>query len=239
MCGRATLTKTEKEIEERFMATFYSEDLERYNPLPSYNIAPTHRHPVITGKDQEHISLFRWGLIPFWAKEASIGSKMINARVETLAEKNAYKYALEERRCLVPFDSFYEWKKTEYGRIPYRIILKNIPIFSIAGLWENWTSASGDLIRTFTLITQPANNFMATIHDRMPAILLPEHEKEWIDQNRTQEEALQLIQALPDDIMDAYTVSERVNKVRNNDPALIDHQPYTPPPKQGNLFEHL
>jgi len=237
MCGRATLTKIDKEIEKRFMATFYSEDLERYNPLPSYNIAPTHLHPVITSANKEHIFLFRWGLIPFWAKEASIGSKMINARKETLTEKSAFKYALDQRRCLVPFDSFYEWEKTEGGRIPHRILLKDQEIFSIAGLWESWSTPSGELIRSFTLITIPANDFMSTIHNRMPAILRPDQEQEWINPNRSVEEAMQLLLPYPDDLMEAYTVSEKVNKVQNNDASLMEHQLYIPPPKQGNLFD--
>jgi putative SOS response-associated peptidase YedK len=112
MCGHSSLTKTEKEIEERFNASFYSEDLERYNPIPNFNIAPTHMHPVITNDDQGHLKLFKWGLILFWAKDHRIGFKIINVRLETVAEKNAYKNALKSRRCIVPFYGYYEWQKT-------------------------------------------------------------------------------------------------------------------------------
>ena len=125
MCGRASLTKVEKDLEERFHATFYSEDLERYNPLPNYNVAPTQMHPVITNTDPDHLQFFKWGLIPFWAKDEKIGSRMINSRIETILEKPAFRNAVNKRRCLVPFDGFYEWKKTPTGKIPYRIILKD------------------------------------------------------------------------------------------------------------------
>lgn len=102
MCGRGSLTKVESELEERFDADFYSEDLERYNPLPSFNIAPTHWHPVVTQGDKQHFNYLKWGLIPFWAKDPGIGSKMINARIEGLLDKPFFKSALEKRRCLVP-----------------------------------------------------------------------------------------------------------------------------------------
>src|SRR5690606_13595754 len=104
MCGRSSLTKSEKELEARFKATFYSEDLEKYNPLPNYNVAPTQIMPVITNKDPQHFLPLRWGLIPFWAKDIRIGSQMINARIESVLEKSAFKYAMEKRRCLVPMD---------------------------------------------------------------------------------------------------------------------------------------
>jgi putative SOS response-associated peptidase YedK len=237
MCGRATLTKNESEIELRFQATFYSDDLLRYNPLPSYNIAPTHLHPVITGKLPEQLQLFQWGLVPFWAKEKSVGSKMINARVETLEEKPAFKHALEQRRCIVPFDGFFEWKKTPYGRIPHYIFCKDQAIFAIAGLWEKWLDANGVLLQSFTLITLPANEFMAPIHDRMPAIMSPQNEAQWINPSLTVEEALSFLQPYSSDLMDAYTVSERVNKVANNDADLLQPKHYEDLPRQGSLFE--
>ena len=107
MCGRSSLTKTEKEIEARFNATFYSDELERYNPLPNFNVAPTQRMPVITSDDAKHIRIFKWGLIPSWAKDKNIGSKLINARVETLQEKTMFKSLLQSKRCIIPLDGFY------------------------------------------------------------------------------------------------------------------------------------
>lgn len=234
MCGRSSLSKQEKELEERFNATFYSEDLERYNPLPNYNVAPTHMHPVITNKDSEHLQYYRWGLIPFWAKDHKIGYKMINARIETILQKPSYKNAVRKRRCLVPFDGFYEWKKTPKGKkIPYRIVTTNIEIFTIAGIWETWKSPEGEIIHSFSLITQDANKLVGKIHDRMPAILLPEQEALWVDENLSAEEAIKLIEPYPEEFMRAYTVSTRVNNVRENDKALIEEVTYT---EENDLF---
>ncbi len=222
MCGRSSLTKTEKEIEERFGATFYSDDLERYNPLPNYNVAPTHYMPVITSSDKEHINIYRWGLIPFWAKDKKIASKMINARIETILEKSAYKKAVEKRRCIIPMDGFYEWKRSGKNKIPFRIITTDQDIFSVAGIWEKWKDPNGEEIFTFSVITKPPNELMKTIHDRMPAILLPEQEKLWLDEELTPIDAIQLIIDYPSESMDAYQVTSRVNKVVENDSSLIE-----------------
>lgn len=222
MCGRASLTKTEKELEERFHAEFYSEDLERYNPLPSFNIAPTQMHPVLTKDDPEHLLFYRWGLIPFWAQDKKIGSRMINARIETVAEKGSFRHALKARRCLVPFDGFYEWKKTSGGKQPYRIVTTNQEIFCIAGLWERWKSPENEEIYSFTLITMPSNEKISELHDRMPAILMPDQEKDWIDMDVSPQDSLNMLEPYPDDWLDMYPVSKRVNNVRENDPELID-----------------
>ena len=236
MCGRSSLTKTEKELEERFQATFYSEDLERYNPLPNYNVAPTQLHPVITNEDRDHLQLFKWGLIPFWAKDMKIGSRMINARVESLLSKNTFKSAAKKRRCLVPFDGFYEWKKTPEGKIPYRITLNSEEIFCIAGLWEKWPNPEGDAVYSFTLITQLPNELMLPIHDRMPAILLPEQEEVWLDPGISADEAVAMIGPYPSGQMRAYPVSKRVNNVRENDSALIEQIEVDSSNQQGSLF---
>ena len=221
MCGRSSLTKTEKELEERFRATFYTEDLERYNPLPNYNVAPTQMHPVITQEEPRIIHLYRWGLIPFWAKDMKIGAKMINARIETLEEKPAFRNALQKRRCIVPFDGYYEWKKTPEGKIPYRIKLKSTEIFTIAGLYESWKSPERKTIHSFTLITRDADPAIAQIHDRMPMILHPEHEKLWLDPDIPAHDLLHLDPTPGKDLM-YYRVSDRVNNVRENDAGLVD-----------------
>ena len=222
MCGRSSLTKTEKELEERFNASFYSDELIRYNPLPNYNVAPSHMHPVITNHDADHFKFMRWGLIPFWAKDEKIGYKMINARVETVDQKPSFKHALIKRRCIVPFDGFYEWKKNEDGtKQPYRIQVADQEIFSVAGLWEKWTSPKGDDVFSFTLITQAANNFMKKIHDRMPAILSQEEERLWLEEGISTTELLKVIKPFADQRMNAYEVDPRVGNVRNNDADLI------------------
>ena len=221
MCGRSSLTVTEKELEKRFNATFYSDDLERYNPLPNFNVAPTHMHPVMTNLDQDHLQFFRWGLIPFWAKDKKVGYKMINARKETLLEKSTFKNAVNKKRCIVPFDGFYEWKKTEDGKQPYRIVTTDTEIFSVAGLWERWKSPEHEDIYSFTLITQEPNELMADIHNRMPAILRPDQERDWLDMNIPSEDAIQMLQPYPSELMNAYQVSKRVGNVRENDEELI------------------
>jgi putative SOS response-associated peptidase YedK len=233
MCGRSSLTKTEKELEARFQATFYSEDLERYNPLPNFNVAPTQMHPVITNTDPEHLHFYRWGLIPFWAKDIKIGYKMINARKETLLEKSSFKNAVKKKRCIVPFDGFYEWKKVGNKKIPFRIGLKDEEIFCIAGLWERWNNPEGGEIYSFTLITQEPNEFMAKIHNRMPAILDREQEKYWLDNDIPVEDLLDSLSPPPNEKMKAYTVDSRVGNVRNNDVELINQVDY---PEVAELF---
>lgn len=222
MCGRSSLTKTEKEIEARFHATFYSEDLERYNPLPNYNVAPTQYHPVITNLEPGIIHLFKWGLIPFWAKDIKIGPSMINARAETILEKPAFKNAFKSRRCIVPLDGFYEWKIINGEKIPFRILTTDQEIFTVAGLWEVWKSPTGENIFSFTIITVEANQFMKKIHDRMPAILTKETEKLWIDNNIPSQQLGELLTQYPNQNLRAYQVNKLVNNVRNNFPELLE-----------------
>jgi putative SOS response-associated peptidase YedK len=236
MCGRSSLTKSEKELEDRFNATFYSEDLERYNPLPNFNVAPTHVMPVITNKDPDHFKPLRWGLIPFWAKDIKIGYRMINARVETVLDKPAFKYAMGKRRCLVPMDGYYEWVKTKDGKIPYRITLKDGALFSVAGLWETWKSPDGEWINSFTVLTTTPSPAIAFIHDRMPAMLQPSHEQAWLDMDLPAKEVLDIILPYPDESLKAQTVSKKVNHVAQNEPSLIEPVSY-PELKQVGLFD--
>jgi len=222
MCGRSSLTKTEKEIEERFNATFYSEDLERYNPIPNFNVAPTQRMPVITSDNSTKLQLFRWGLIPSWAKDTKIGFSLINARLETISEKPMFKSRFLRGRCIVPMDGFYEWKMQDGGKIPYRIVTTDQVIFSVAGLWDAWLdNKSGILLYTFTVITRSPNTLMENIHDRMPAILTPENESLWLDNHLKPSDTLDLLQPYPSEHMYAYPVSTEVNNVRNNNANLI------------------
>ena len=202
------------------------------NPLPNYNIAPTHWHPILTNDENSSLKFFKWGLIPSWAKEEKIGSKLINARTETILEKPAFK-AIHQKRCLVPYDGFYEWKKMGKERIPYRIILPETPIFSVAGIWESWQKKSGENIHSFTVLTQPPNELMQTIHDRMPAILAPELEHLWLENDKPIKEILQLINPYPSHLMKAYRVSSKVNKVKENNDLLLKEIPDI---IQGSLF---
>lgn len=232
MCGRATLAKKPKALEVRYKANFVKTDLEKKNPLPNYNIAPTHWHPVVTNTDKDTLQLFKWGLIPKWAKDNKIASKLINARSETVLEKPAFK-AIASQRCIVPYDGFYEWKRNGKERIPYRIILTETPIFSVAGIWETWQNVQGETIPTFTVLTQPPNDLMRPIHDRMPAILSPEQELLWLDNELPMKEIMNLISPYPSELMKAYRVSNRVNKVSVNEAKLLLEVPDI---QQGSLF---
>lgn len=232
MCGRATLAKKPKAIEKRYKATFEVAELADKNSLPNYNIAPTHWHPVLTNESENALRFFKWGLIPSWAKEAKIASHLINARVETILEKPAFK-CIHQQRCLVPYDGFYEWKKVGKSRIPYRIILPNTPIFSVAGIWETWTNSVGTTIPTFTVLTQAPNELMQRIHNRMPAILSPNEEIIWLDNGLPIQEVLSIIKPYPSELMKAYRVSSQVNKVKVNKPELLEEVPDF---QQGSLF---
>ncbi len=222
MCGRSSLNKTEKELEKRFQATFYSDDLVQYNPLPNFNVAPSHMMPVITNMDENHFKAMRWGLVPSWAKDMKVGYKMINARKETLLEKNSFKSAVQKRRCLVPADGFYEWQKSVSGKQAYHISLIGQKLFAMAGLWDKWISPDGSEIYSYTVITLEPNSLIADIHDRMPAILTPEQEALWLSDDLSPQQLLDAIGPYPDSEMTAKKVSKRVNNVRNNDIRLLD-----------------
>lgn len=220
MCGRYTVTKTPEEIEKRFQAEFERKDEETLFE-PNYNAAPNQKLPVITNETPNKIVEYRWGLIPFWAKDASIGSRMINARAESLLEKPSFKAAFKKRRCLVIADGFYEWKKGEKEKIPYRITLKNGELFSFAGLWESWTDENDNKVRTFTIITTDANEITEKIHNRMPCILEKKDEKLWLKEELHPEDALKLLIQFPSSDMRAYEVSKSVNSPKNNNKDII------------------
>lgn len=233
MCGRSTLTITEEELEQRFGARFYSDDLERYNPLPSYNMAPSQLLPVITDADPEHIQLYRWGLIPFWAKDEKIGYKMINARSETVAEKPAFRQAFRHRRCLWPIDGYYEWIKKGKEKIPYRVTMPGQPVFSVAGLWEVWENTPGNKIHSFTILTRAAGPSMEFLHHRIPVLLPRELEHAWLDPETIPGELLTDIPDFGNNELRVYRVSQKVNNVRNNELELIREVPDT---EQPTLF---
>ena len=231
MCGRSSLTKTEKELEKRFNATFYSEDLERYNPLPNFNVAPSHFLPVIKNDEQDNFRPVRWGLIPSWAKDTKLSFKMINARIETILEKNAYKRSMKSRRCIIPADGFYEWKKEGKTKQAFRIVRKDKSVYAYAGIWDEWINPDGETILSFSILTQPANDSIKDIHERMPVILKPEEEESWLSDDIAAQHLIDMILESPVEEFIPYEVSDKVNNVRNNDASLIDKAP-----TQGSLF---
>jgi len=216
MCGRFSIAGSEG-IEERFQLEIEFPDLK-----PNYNVAPSQDVPVILNNGSNQLALFKWGLIPFWAKDPSIGHKMINARAETVDEKPSFKTCLQRKRCLIVADGFYEWKKEESTKRPHRITLKNKEFFGFAGLWDTWKSPTGELVNSCTIITTTPNELMEPLHNRMPVILPKEVEQVWLDQDITDSFFLKsLLMPYPADLMIAYEVSTLVNSPKNNGPECL------------------
>lgn len=215
MCGRFSLTVNEAELNLRFETAGGDAPY-----VPRYNGAPTQLMPVITNEHPGIISYHRWGLVPPWAKDVSIGSKMINARAETLAEKPSFRKPLSSRRCLVPADGFYEWQQDALKQ-PYRFVLKNNALFAMAGLWEQWISPEGEIIRSFSIITTEANALMKPIHSRMPVILPRDTEKTWL-QSHSEPEIMSLLKPYPSGAMEAFKISKLINSARNDVPAVME-----------------
>lgn len=228
MCGRYTIIAKAEEIEKRFNVKVP----ETYKPR--YNAAPTQILPVITNESPEGLSFFNWGLVPNWAKNKSISSKLINARAETLSEKASFKNALKHRRCLIPADGFYEWKKSsKKSKIPYRIFLKSKKLFAFAGLWEEYEDEEQKIVHTFSIITTAANSTILTIHDRMPVILEQDSEQDWLSSSISIEDHIDLLNTYDEEKMEFHSISPLVNSVTNDNPQLIVS---TPPADQfGNL----
>ena len=220
MCGRYTLTPGLTILQRRFSFT-----AEQITLKPRYNLAPSQGAPVIVVEDSRKLKVMHWGLVPFWAKETSIGHKLINARAETLAEKPSFRQSLKRRRCLVLADGFYEWRKVPTGRtkIPMRFVLRSREPFAFAGLWDIWGKPDGSELQSFTIITTEANDLLRPVHNRMPVILPQEAEDEWLDPEVRQVGTLTpLLKPFPSGMMEAYEVSTRVNSPRNDAPDCIE-----------------
>jgi putative SOS response-associated peptidase YedK len=219
MCGRYTLTVDPAQLLMRFEL-----DSADIAPAPRFNIAPTQTTSVVLNASPRTLSAARWGLVPFWAKDIAIGSKMFNARAETLGEKPAFRTLLDKRRCLVLADSFYEWRREPDGsKTPMRIMLASGEPFAFAGLWDVWKTPGGERMTSCSVITCAPNALVAPIHDRMPAILASrDDERDWLDNTVNGTHAQSLLRSHPVETMKAYAVSTRVGNVRNDDPALIE-----------------
>jgi putative SOS response-associated peptidase YedK len=201
---------------------------------PRYNIAPTQPLLAVTNDQPDQYGFLSWGLVPRWAKDPSIGNRMINARAETLAEKGAFKYAYQHRRCLVPADGFYEWKKSADGKSkqPMYVRMKDGKPFAFAGLWESWHAPDGSELRSCTLVTTAPNKLMSTMHDRMPVILPPALQQQWLDRKpQSPQELAPLLKPYPDGELEAAPVSKLVNSPKNDTPDCI-----APPDEEPSLF---
>ena len=226
MCGRYSITTPVEALQQAFGFP------ERPNLAPRYNLAPTQEAPVVRREaDGKHLAMLRWGLVPFWAKDVSIGARMINARCESLAEKPAFRDAFRKRRCLVLADGFYEWTSEGGKKLPWRIGRTDGKPFAFAGLYERWHAEQPDKLETFTIVTTEANRRLKAIHDRMPVVLSAEAASAWLDPASAAPDLHDLLRPCPDDWLTAVRVSARINSVRNDDAACA-----APLATTGNLL---
>ena len=224
MCGRYCLVETPERVGEIFDAI-----VRPFWPL-RYNIAPTQQVPVLRrmlqldGKPKREVSSMHWGLIPSWAKDRSIGNRMINARAETASVKPAFRTAWKTRRCALPASGFFEWMKADDGKIPHMIRRADHQVMALAGLWESWRSENGSELESVTILTTSPNKFMKRIHDRMPVLLEEDDLSAWLDdgENGTSlDDVQELARPAPDGILEAVALSRRVNNPRNDDEACL------------------
>lgn len=226
MCGRFQLSVKGRHISERFNVEVFDELYK-----PNYNCAPSQKLPVITNEDPGKLSFLKWGLIPSWAKDPKIGFNLINTRAESISEKPSFRNAFKNRRCLVPANGFYEWKKDE-NKTPYLIFLKSDELFAMAGIWETWKDGEGRPVYTFSIVTTTPNALMKNIHNRMPVILPQELEEAWLKGN-DEPTLIEMLKPFDEKQMGAHPVSKRVNSPANNDAEIVlpvDHH------QQGFLF---
>jgi putative SOS response-associated peptidase YedK len=221
MCGRYSQRQPAEVIAKAF-------EVDNVPALePRYNVAPTQSVPTVlqpSVSKNRQFKMMHWGLIPKWAKDSKIGSKLINARAETVAEKPAFKSAFRKRRCLVLADGFYEWQQQDNKKQkqPYYFFLKDGQPFAFAGLWEQWEDASGEVIDSCTLLTTDANELMRPVHNRMPVILNPKDYERWLDSELKEPEQLQpLLRPYSTQEMLTYPVSTVVNKPSNDNTECI------------------
>lgn len=227
MCGRFGQTATAAELAAAFEAAWRHE---APADLPRFNIAPTQDAPVLRMKDGVRVlDAYRWGLIPSWAKDASIGARMINARAESVLEKPAFRAAFERRRCLVPASGFYEWRKTAAGKVPQWIYPVDGAPLTFAGLWEFWKPVQdAEPVLTFTILTTTPSADVAMVHDRMPVVVAPADRNAWLDKETREDALAALLRPAPDGSLRMHAVSTAVNRATNEGPALIE--PVEPEP---------
>jgi putative SOS response-associated peptidase YedK len=219
MCGRFAQQRPASELAEIFAAEPLADD-----PGPRFNVAPTDEALVVVQREERRaITAYRWGLIPHWAESAKVGSRMFNARAETLSSSPAFRDAFVRKRCLVPVDGFYEWKREGTVRQPFLIGRADGLPLTLAGLWAGWRDPVADrVVRTFTIITSGPNDQMADIHNRMPVVVPEELWPMWLDPLADRSELRAILEPNDDTPLLIRPVSRLVNNVRNDGPALIE-----------------
>jgi len=229
MCGRYTLSSPVEVVADLFEITFPARGAEQLTLPelhPRYNLAPTQEALVALVREPgapRTLALLRWGLIPYWAKEASIGNRMINARADGVADKPAYRFSFKKKRCLIPTDGFYEWKKEGKGKQPYLIRRRDHRPFAFAGLWSTWKSPEGGLVETFTILTTDANGVIRELHDRMPVVVDRADFGTWLDPKVDDKEKLQaLLKPAPDEDFETVPVSRAVNSPAHDAPDCVE-----------------
>jgi putative SOS response-associated peptidase YedK len=232
VCGRFTLRAPPEAVAEHFGLAEPPELSARYNIAPGQPVAAIR---ATDGGENRLCELRTWGLVPGWAKESSIGHRMINARAETVAEKPAFQGAFRQRRCLIPADGFYEWASGPTPKQPYHVVREDGALFGFAGLWEVWRSEEGRAVHSCTIVTTRANATLQRIHDRMPVILDPRDYAPWLDPAQGDAERLrEILIPCPEEWLVLQTVGLRVNDPRNDDPECV--APAPPHPSQATLL---
>ncbi len=217
MCGRYTLTADAESIQ----LAFNLDDVAGWS-IPRYNIAPTQQVAVITDREPKRLSFMKWGLAPSWAKDPKIGSRMINARSETAAEKPSFRTAFKRRRCLIPADGYYEWTKRGKKKVPMYIQHTERDIFAFAGLWESWKQPDGAWLQTCAILTTDANEKVRPIHHRMTVIVEPDDYDTWLAPRELLPPEWQPLMAGPrSGQLKFHEVSTRVNRPANDNPTLV------------------
>jgi putative SOS response-associated peptidase YedK len=226
MCGRYRLSRRKQVVQEHFDSASDEEDW-----IPRYNIAPT--QPLATVRQaggNRILSTIRWGLIPSWAPDISIGSRLINGRSETVLEKPAFRESFRMRRCLIPADGFYEWKKAGKGRHPFHFAMKDSSLFAFAGIWDRWKSPTGHVLESCSILTTAPNELMEGVHERMPVILPPRHYQTWLTAPATEAKLLaELLVPFDASVMRRYPVSSLLNKLENDLPECAEEVPIVQP----------
>lgn len=222
MCGRFSFSTSKEKIQQQFG------DIEADTNLRlNFNVAPTQHTYIVTNDSPNRLQYVTWGLIPHWSNDGKNTGKLINARSEGIATKPSFRLPIRKRRCWILADSFYEWRKTGDGKIPYRILLKNGELMVMAGIWDVWYK-DNYAVKSFSIITTEPNKEVSSLHDRMPVILdTKEAQARWLEDIPV-EDALELLHKPLDDTLNIYRVSEKVNSVTNNSLDLHEPVPETP-----------